>query len=165
VVGTGHPNGEIEIRGVRQGQFVVVSGAGLPAVEVRHPGGFTPSYLPLDARTVLTVGGVAAVLSLGSGRSRADRALRIELGDRKYIYWVPEAGAQELRAGDGSSLVRKQGQRGVEGTVVRTAGESDDVDLGLALAFFGLDTTRLTLTGAVVEGVFGIFSSGKGEPG
>jgi hypothetical protein len=132
-------------------------------VEVRHPDGTDLYRLPLDLKTVLLVGGTKAVLTPGRGRSRAERAVRIELGVRKYTYGVTSNGQHELHAADGRLLVRRYLKKAVKGTIISTNAEADETDLALALAFLTLETYKLTLSGTVVGGVVKFLTTPHGE--
>jgi hypothetical protein len=162
-VGYAERYGEIEIWRASRDRLATVSGAGLPPVEVRHPDGTDRYRLPLDLKTVLLVGGTKAVLTPGRGRSRAERAVRIELGARQYTYGVTSNGQYELRAADGRSLVRRYLEKGVKGTLISTSAQADEIDLALALAFLTLDTSKLTLSGTIIGGVVNFLTTTHGE--
>ncbi|WP_405062605.1 hypothetical protein OG474_13450 [Kribbella sp. NBC_01505] len=164
LVGTTDAYGEIEIW-VGSG-VATVTGVGVPGVEIRHPGKFESDLLPIDEQTVLAVDGVPAVLMPGSGRSKTDRAARIELNERKYTLIATERSTEELRGADGTTLVRVYRPFGLKPSTVSTSTNADATDLAVGLALLALDPTKLTTTRAALKGVFNkVFNSGTGEPG
>jgi hypothetical protein len=135
---------------------------GLPEASIVHPDVHRQGWIALDGRTELTVGGIRAALTQNRrGLSKEDRAIHIELGERRYSYLGVAAYTEELRRADGVPLARtRHGKR----PTVTVFQEADETDAALALLMVGTDTNSLTLTRTAVTGALSlVFGDGKGE--
>lgn len=156
---TSEPYGPIDVTVALYPRTATLTAPALPPASLGHAHDRRTGRIPLDATTLLTVGGVQAVMKTPRA---GHRLLAVELGDRRYTYVVSATGTEELRNADGEALVRTR-FRIASPVLVTVLPIADDTDVALGLILLGADTNGLTLTRATIFGVLSFLDSGKGE--
>lgn len=159
------PYGEITVEIGNYPRRTTVLCEALPRAELEHPD-YTrdpEDGIPIDDSTRLIVGDQPAQLTQNRrALNRADRAVRIQLGERSYRYTCPGKGADELHDTTRGLLVRftSHDRKTITATMLDGA---DTSDLALALVLRGIDHSTLSLTSTIVIGGLRWLQSGGGE--
>ncbi|WP_432929928.1 hypothetical protein ACQPZZ_06780 [Microbispora sp. CA-135349] len=163
MVGTAGPYGEVSLRITNYPREATLVAQGLPEASISHPDS-SYGFIPVDARTRLEVGGVAARLTQNRrALSKEDRGIEIRLGDRDYTYVCTDAGREELRDSARGPVVREDGFGAESAIRIVVLPGADATDLALGILLQGANTLGLTVGGAIFSGVMSFLNGSKGN--
>ena len=163
LVGTAGPYGEVALKVTNYPREATLVGEGLPEASISHPDASYGS-IPIDARTRLMVGGVAAQLTQNRRALRKeDRGIGIKLGHRDYTYVCADTGREELRDSTRGPVVREDGFGADSAVRIVVLSGADATDLAVGILMQGANTLGLTVGGAVFSGVMSFLNGSKGQ--
>ena len=161
--GVAGPYGEVTVTVTAVPQRAELSSASLPPAWIHHPDVLRDDLVWIDDATRLVVAGQEARLTqTRRALGKADRALRIRLGDRHYTYLATGMSAEELHEEKRGPLIRVR-YNSYKNRALTVLPEADARDLSLGLILQGARTDNLTLTGAIISGVWRFLDSGRAD--